>query len=84
MQEADINLVNQRKLFDAIISKYPQLMEYLGSASRIVHSPNFESGICKIIQGNEDLDEDEEEALLQFKNHLIIDDEDDDLLQTKF
>ena len=36
-----------------------------------------ESGICKIIQGNEDLDEDEEEALLQFKNHLIIDGEDD-------
>ena len=31
----------------------------------------------KIIQGNEDLDEDEEEALLQFKNHLIIDGEDD-------
>ena len=77
LQEADINLLTQRKLFDAIISKYPQTREYLGSASRIVHSPNFESGICKIIQGNEDLDEDEEEALLQFKNHLIIDGEDD-------
>jgi hypothetical protein len=77
LQEADINLLTHRKLFDAIISKYPQTREYLGSASCIVHSPNFESGICKIIQGNEDLDEDEEEALLQFKNQLIIDDEDD-------
>ena len=77
LQEADINLLTQRKLFDAIILKYPQTREYLGSASRIVHSPNFESGICKIIQGNEDLNEDEKEALFQFKNNLLIDDEDD-------
>jgi len=78
LQEAGINLLVQRKLFDALISKYPQTSEYLGSASRIVHSPKFESGICKIIEGgNEVLDEDEEEALLQFKTAPISDDEDE-------
>jgi len=78
LQEADINLLIQRKLFDALISKYPQTIEYLGSESRIVHSPKFESGICKIIQGgDEELDEDEEDELLQFKTPLIMDDEDD-------
>ena len=77
LQEADINLFIQRKLFDALISKYPQSIEYLGVASRVIHSPNFESGICKIIQGNEELDEDEEEALLRFKKNLIMDDEDE-------
>ena len=77
LQEADINLLIQRKLFDALISKYPQNREYLGSACLIVHSPKFESGICKIIQGgNEDLDENEEEELSQFKTSLIMDDED--------
>lgn len=78
LQEADINLLDQRKLFDALISKYPRTEEYLGSASHILHSPKFESGICKIIQGgNEELDEDEEEELLKFKTTLIMDDEDD-------
>jgi hypothetical protein len=79
LQEADINLLSQRKLFDALISKYPQTIEYLGSASRIVHSPKFESGICKIIQGgNEELDEDERQELLQFKtpSNSMMDDED--------
>ena len=77
LQEADINLLVQRKLFDALISKYPQTREYLGSAASIVHSRKFESGICKIIQGNEDLDEDEQVALLQFKNNLVENQEED-------
>lgn len=78
LQEANINLLIQRKLFDALISKYPQTLEYLGSASRIVHSPKFESGVCKILEGgNEELDEVEKEELLQFKKPLIMDNEDE-------
>jgi hypothetical protein len=72
LQEADINLLVQRKLFDALFSKYPSTNEYLGPESRIVHSPKFESGICKIIQVGEELDEDEEEELLQFKTHRVM------------
>ena len=78
LQEADINLLVQRKLFDALILDYPETMEYLGPASPIVHSPKFESGICKILQGgNEQLDKDEEDELSDFKSHLTIDDKDD-------
>ncbi len=76
LQEADINLLVQRKLFDALISKYPLTDEYLGPASRIVHSPNFESGICKIIEGGKELDEDEELELFEFLTPLINDEED--------
>ena len=67
LQEANIDLLVQRKLLDALILEYPQTVEYLGPDSHIVHSPKFESGICKIIQGNEELDVEEADALLQFK-----------------
>ena len=52
-------------------------MEFLGPASCIVHSPIFESGICKFIE-NKQLNVDEEEAMLHFKIQTITDDENND------
>ena len=79
LQQEGVDLLVQQKLFDALILKYPQTMEFLGPASRILHSPMFESGICKIIE-NKELNVDEEEAMLQFKTHMIKNDEDSDSL----
>ena len=77
LQQEGVDLLVQRKLFDALILKYPQTMEFLGPESRIVHSPMFESRICKIIE-NKELNVDEEQAMLQFKTHMITNDEDSD------
>ena len=78
LQQEGVDLLVQQKLFDALILKYPQTMEFLGPASHIIHSPMFESGICKIIK-NKELNVDEEQAMLQFKTHMITNDEDGDL-----
>ena len=77
LQEEGVDFLVQRKLFDALISKYPQTVEFLGPASCIVHSPIFESGICKIIE-NKQLNVDKEEAMLHFKIQTITDDENND------
>jgi len=74
LQQEAVDLLVQRKLFDALILKYPQTIEFLGPASRIIHSPMFESGICKIIE-NKELNVDEEQAMLPFKTHMITNDD---------
>jgi hypothetical protein len=83
LQQEGVDLLVQRKLFDALILKYPQTMEFLGPASLIVHSSMFESGICKIIE-NKELTVDEEEAILQFKIHMVTNDEDGDSFAEQF
>lgn len=75
LQQEAVDLLVQRKLFDALILKYPQTIKFLGPASRIIHSPMFESGICKIIE-NKELNIDEEQAMLPFKTHMITNDDD--------
>ncbi len=45
------------KMFDALVSKYPQTVYYLGPNTRLLQSPFSESGVCKINQGNDELKE---------------------------
>ncbi len=49
---------------------------HLYPMAAIVHSPAFESGICKILQGNESLDIEEQNALCSFKSEIDIGEED--------
>jgi hypothetical protein len=44
LQEKGIDLLVQQKKFDALTSRYPQTMKFLGPASCAAHSPMFEFG----------------------------------------
>jgi hypothetical protein len=46
-------------LFDGLREKYEQTDHYLSSTASIVQSPSFESAICKLIEENEALTEEE-------------------------
>jgi len=49
LQCDELDIAEARALFDGIIEKYPSTKKYLSSDSKIIHSPNFENGIVKIL-----------------------------------
>lgn len=53
LQQADIDHLTVRKLFDALMYRFPEMSQYLSPTAHIVHSPAFESGVCKILVGEE-------------------------------
>ena len=53
LQERGILLPEVRNVFDAAIDDYPELEEKLGSRCKLVTNPEFESGIIKILEGEE-------------------------------
>ena len=55
IQDPSIDLLVVRKLFDALIFKFPETAEYLSIDATIVESPHFESGICELLRGGESL-----------------------------
>jgi len=61
-----------RTLFDALIKKYPLLKDDIKTNSRHVHNPDFENGIVKIIQMNQEakLTDDEKEAVQVFLSKI--------------
>ena len=67
-----VDMYATRKLFDGLISKYPECSDYLAPNSDIVHSPIFESAVCKV-QGKLEntLDRDEKISLKRFLNNPL-------------
>ncbi len=54
-------------MFDGIRAKYEQTDHYLSPTASIVQLPSFESAICKLIEENEALTEEEEDSVSCFK-----------------
>lgn len=52
LQSESTTVSDARALFDAVIQKYPDTTSRLASSAKIVHCPNFESGIVKIQRKN--------------------------------
>ena len=50
LQSSDVNLSDVRKLFDSCIKAFPAMAPQLCSDAKIVHSPEFESGLVKLIR----------------------------------
>jgi|Laugrespbdmm15sd_2_1035082.scaffolds.fasta_scaffold21012_1 hypothetical protein len=65
-KEKECNILTQRQLFDGLIELYPSTKEYLAADAPIVHSPEFEAAVCKVLLNSIDFDESEEEALSDF------------------
>lgn len=69
LQNSDCNLSEVRGIFDAICLIYPDMEFYLDKNAQIVHTPDFENGIVKLIDGNDSgLEMEEEEILELFLN----------------
>jgi hypothetical protein len=67
LQLADISLLDVRLIFDEVIKIYPSMSSRLGTDADIVKYPFFESGICKVIDAQEEnLSLEESELLSPF------------------
>lgn len=72
LQLADISLLDVRLLFDEVIKSYPSMSSRLETDASIVRYPYFESGICKVIDGQEEnLCLEESELLRPFLLEII-------------
>lgn len=48
LQRANVTIVMARRLFDALIVKYPSLGGHIGREAEIIHSNAFENGLVKL------------------------------------
>ena len=67
LQKPATTLSDVRAIFDVAIEQYPSLNFYLKANAQIVHSPAFESGIVKVLDGEvEQLTEAERDSIKCF------------------
>ncbi|ETL95637.1 hypothetical protein L917_06599 [Phytophthora nicotianae] len=52
LQRDETNMADVRLLFDSLVAEYPVMGEHLKSAAKIVHTPAFEAGVVKVINGS--------------------------------
>ena len=72
LQLADLTLLDVRLLFDEVIKSYPSMSSKLGTDASIVKFPYFETGISKVINGEEEnLSIEESELLSRFLLEVI-------------
>ena len=72
LQESSISLSDVRSIFDVCIESYPLMKHYLAADAKIVHCPNFESGILKVIDGDiESLSQPELNCVSVFSKEII-------------
>jgi hypothetical protein len=76
IQGKDISLIDSRNLFDGLITDFgtesphaiTSFNKYLATDSHIIHNPDFENGVCKVLRHSEErLNENEIVALRKFK-----------------
>ena len=71
LQNESTDIADVRFLFDEVIKEFPGLESHCGTRSDIVHSPDFEAAIIKIINDSEnELSDNEKEAAILLKNFL--------------
>uniref|UniRef100_H3H9Q5 Uncharacterized protein n=1 Tax=Phytophthora ramorum TaxID=164328 RepID=H3H9Q5_PHYRM len=72
LQTDGLTLLEVRDLFDGLL-ELPDFASYLARATNIVHSPEFESGVVKVLsKKTESLSRDERAVLLPFKRKDIL------------
>lgn len=71
LQDSKRNLIEVRGIFDEMLEHYPMMDYYLASDGGIVHSPDFENAIVKVIDCNFDkLNSTEKELLEPFRQPI--------------
>ena len=73
LQDSAIDMADVRGLFDKVLEDYPEMVTYLGTNAKIIHSPKFESAIVKIQEKMHDtLDDEELAAVAVLKKEVIL------------
>ncbi|RLO06368.1 hypothetical protein DYB28_011580 [Aphanomyces astaci] len=54
LQNEECTVFDVRRIFDTVVEDYPDAARRLGETADIVHYPGFESGVVKILRGNEE------------------------------
>ncbi len=55
LQRENLDLADVRILFDNVIEEYSESAHYLSSNASIVHTPDFETGLVKLLDSQESL-----------------------------
>ena len=73
LQDSAIDMADVRGFFDKVLEDYPEMVTYLGTNAKIVHSPKFESAIVTIQEKMHDtLDDEELAAVAVLKKEVIL------------
>ena len=73
LQDSAIDMADVRGFFDKVLEDYPEMVTYLGTNAKIIHSPKFESAIVKIQEKLHDtLDDEELAAVAVLKKEVIL------------
>lgn len=72
LQDSKIQLHQVRILFNKIMDTYPTMTQYLAKDASIIHNPDFENGLVKLLtyKSNE-LSDEEKDAIQMFEKDLI-------------
>jgi hypothetical protein len=63
-------------IFQGVIAPYPTMDTYLNPAANIVHSPHFESGIAKLMEGKDaSMTQDEKDACAGLLREEVMENE---------
>ena len=65
LQDFKRNLSEVRSIFDELLKHYPAMVNHIGPAGSIVHSPFFENAIVKVIEDEFDSLDDYERVLME-------------------
>ncbi len=65
-----MTLLDVRILFDGVVEKSPQLVEFLGSGAKIVKHAEFENAVVNTLSGLV-LQEDEKQLLAKFRKEAV-------------
>jgi hypothetical protein len=71
LQTLNLTLLEVRVLFDKVIDCFPAMNRYISIDAPIIHSPSFESGLVKILNGDPNFNQYEIRSLLPLK--IVID-----------
>ncbi|ETN02079.1 hypothetical protein PPTG_23971 [Phytophthora nicotianae INRA-310] len=67
LQSDDLSLLDARDLLNGLLEVMPSFVNYLDPKAEIVHSPDFESGVVKVLRGQVNrLNRAEKSSLLPF------------------
>ena len=62
-----VNMISVRNCFDDLITSFPDMAHHLGQNASIVHCPDFETGVLKVLKGQVKLTQGEKNALKHFE-----------------
>jgi hypothetical protein len=72
VQDPKTNLSDARLMFDEMMKHYPIMQEYIASNSSMVHSPDLENAVVKVLDREVDRLNDEEKKLVDLLREVYL------------